>query len=191
MHGIGAPQVYPVCFQARLSGSGTAIPTDTVKFPAAYNINDDFKTYNIYDASKDHSQFVPPGPPAYQGGVGGAAVPAPSGGNATAVAPSSSAMGTSGGIAAVAPSSARPRTSGSPPSSVPRPATSGSVSVVSSGGSGNTGAGASAPGRSVPKRVWCQYPYSQVPPPVPLVYPVKEAMIVMSRWYVSSRGDGC
>jgi hypothetical protein len=152
MHGIGAPQVYPVCFQARLSGSGTAIPTDTVKFPAAYNIDDDFKTYNIYDASKDHSQFVPPGPPVYQGGGGGAVVPAPSGSNATAVDPSSSAIRTSGGVAAVAPSSARLRTSGSAPSSVPRPATPGAISAVSSGGSGKADAGDSTPGQSVPKR---------------------------------------
>jgi hypothetical protein len=75
MHGVGAPQIYPVCFQARLTGSGTAKPADTAKFPAAYDINDMFKTYSIYDGRNDHSQCVPPGPPVYQGGN----TPAPSG----------------------------------------------------------------------------------------------------------------
>jgi cellulase len=43
LHQRGKPQAYPVCFQAQLAGTGTARPTDTAKFPDAYNINDEFK----------------------------------------------------------------------------------------------------------------------------------------------------
>ncbi|WVW85922.1 hypothetical protein I302_107960 [Kwoniella bestiolae CBS 10118] len=69
MHSTGAPQVYPVCFQANLISSGSVVPTDTVTFPAAYGLNDDFKTWNLYGG--DQSLFVPPGPAVYSGGSSG------------------------------------------------------------------------------------------------------------------------
>ena len=69
MHSIGAPQVYPVCIQANLKSSGSVVPSETVKFPAAYNINDGFKTFNIW--TDDPSTFVPPGPAVYSGGSSG------------------------------------------------------------------------------------------------------------------------
>jgi hypothetical protein len=74
LHSIGAPQVYPVCIQANLVSSGSTVPTDTVKFPEAYNTNDMFKTFNVWTA--DPATFVPPGPPVYNGG-GSAPAPAP------------------------------------------------------------------------------------------------------------------
>jgi hypothetical protein len=68
MHSAGTPQVYPVCFQAELSGSGSAKPADTTTFPAAYDLNDMFKTYVISDVFLDHTSFTPPGPAIYGGG---------------------------------------------------------------------------------------------------------------------------
>ncbi|OCF43460.1 hypothetical protein I317_02760 [Kwoniella heveanensis CBS 569] len=82
MHSTGAPQVYPVCFQANLISSGSAVPTDTVTFPEAYNINDDFKTWSLYGG--DQTAFVPPGPPVYNGG---SSAPQPS--TSASAAPSS------------------------------------------------------------------------------------------------------
>lgn len=92
MHSTGAPQVYPYCFQANLIGSGSAVPTDTTTFPAAYNLNDDFKTWNLYNGQSP-SEFVAPGPAVYGGGSGGGSnppTPAPSTSEATPE-PSSSA----------------------------------------------------------------------------------------------------
>lgn len=89
MHSAGTPQVYPVCFQAELSGSGSAKPSDTTTFPAAYDLNDMFKTYVISDVSLDHTSFIPPGPAVY-GGVGSndsaSGASAPAKGNDTTVA---------------------------------------------------------------------------------------------------------
>lgn len=53
-----------------MAGTGTARPTDTAKFPEVYTINPAFKTYNVFDMSQDHSQFIFPGPPVYGGGAG-------------------------------------------------------------------------------------------------------------------------
>jgi hypothetical protein len=89
MHSAGTPQVYPVCFQAELSGSGSAKPSDTTTFPAAYNLNDMFKTYVISDVSLDHTSFIPPGPAVYGGGGSSGSASensAAAGGNDTAVA---------------------------------------------------------------------------------------------------------
>jgi len=90
LHQRGKPQAYPVCFQAQLTGTGTARPTDTAKFPDAYNINDEFKNYNVFDMSQDHSQFIFPGPPVYTGGAGPASdAPAPAPAASSSAAPSS------------------------------------------------------------------------------------------------------
>jgi hypothetical protein len=89
MHSAGTPQVYPVCFQAELSGSGSAKPSDTTTFPAAYDLNDMFKTYVISDVSLDHTSFIPPGPAVYGGGGSSGSASensAAAGGNDTAVA---------------------------------------------------------------------------------------------------------
>ncbi|WWC91508.1 uncharacterized protein L201_006454 [Kwoniella dendrophila CBS 6074] len=86
MHSTGAPQVYPVCFQANLISSGSVVPTETTTFPAAYKINDDFLTWNIYGS--DNTQFVPPGPAVYSGGSSSSPAPAES---SAASSPSASA----------------------------------------------------------------------------------------------------
>jgi hypothetical protein len=119
MHTVGAPQVYPVCFQANLKGSGSAVPTVTAKFPAAYNINPAFKTFDIY-AGRD-STFVAPGPAVYGGGGGGAApAPAPASSSAAPVRPSSS----------VAPAPASSSAAPVRPSSSAAPITPSSVAPV-------------------------------------------------------------
>jgi len=64
MHRPNEPQPYPVCFQANVKSSGNVRPTDTVRFPAAYNQNDDFKRFNLYWGS-DFNKFTPPGPAVY------------------------------------------------------------------------------------------------------------------------------
>lgn len=84
MHTVGEPQVYPYCFQANLLSSGSAKPADTVKFPAAYTLNPDFRTWNLYNGESP-SGFNAPGPAVYGGGGSGGGSPAP------APVPSSSA----------------------------------------------------------------------------------------------------
>lgn len=84
MHSQNQPQVYPVCFQAQLTGSGTAKPSDTTTFPAAYDMNDMFETYNVHDTTADHSKFVAPGPAVYgNGGSSGSTNTPATGGNTT------------------------------------------------------------------------------------------------------------
>jgi len=73
----GLPQIYPVCIQINLSGSGTTVPKATYKFPDIYNNFDttfeNFQTKANWDEFKpapDH-EFVAPGPPLYDGSGGG------------------------------------------------------------------------------------------------------------------------
>ena len=132
MHSTNAPQVYPVCFQANLISSGSTVPSETVKFPAAYNINDGFKSYNIWTG--DANTFVPPGPAVYSGGSTGGAAPAPAPAPAPSVAPTGApapvpAPTTSAGDGAATPSpssQAAPVPSTSPVNvPVPAPTTGG------------------------------------------------------------------
>lgn len=76
MHDPDDPQVYPVCFQANLLSDGDFRPADTVTFPAAYSINEDFKSFNLYYGS-DFNAFTPPGPAVYSRSGGSAPAPAP------------------------------------------------------------------------------------------------------------------
>jgi len=39
MHTVGMPQVYPVCAQFAITGGSGSLPSDTVTFPASYDIN--------------------------------------------------------------------------------------------------------------------------------------------------------
>jgi len=78
MHDPDDPQVYPYCIQANIKSSGNIVPTDTVTFPAAYNMNDDFKHFNLYYGD-DFNAFRPPGPAVWNGAGGQApSTPAPS-----------------------------------------------------------------------------------------------------------------
>jgi cellulase len=148
LHQRGKPQAYPVCFQAQLAGTGTARPTDTAKFPDAYNINDEFKNYNVFDMSQDHSQFIFPGPPVYGAGAGpGSAAPPVSGGSAssavvslTASSASSSTPSDSGDGAYDDSAPSAVKTS-SVESAVAAPAASSPVSAPSSNGQGSSEAG--------------------------------------------------
>ncbi|WVQ94614.1 hypothetical protein IAU59_001694 [Kwoniella sp. CBS 9459] len=110
MHSTGAPQVYPVCFQANLISSGSVVPTDTVTFPEAYNLNDGFKTWNLYDGS-DQTAFVPPGPAVYN--AGGASQPT------TSAAATSAASTSAAATSPVATSAAASSEAGAPTSTDP------------------------------------------------------------------------
>ena len=146
LHQRGKPQAYPVCFQAQLVGTGTARPTETAKFPDAYNINDEFKTYNVFDMSQDHSQFIFPGPPVYNGGAG-LAIPPVSGGSASSavISPTFSAPSSSTPSASVDGSYRVPASSAiesaSVESGVAPPVASSSVAAPAPGGSGSSGSG--------------------------------------------------
>jgi hypothetical protein len=77
MHDPDDPQVYPYCIQANIKSSGNVVPTDTVTFPAAYNMNDDFKHFNLYYGD-DFNAFRPPGPAVWNGaGSQAPSTPAP------------------------------------------------------------------------------------------------------------------
>lgn len=77
MHAATKPQMYPVCSQANLKGSRSAAPPSTVKFPAAYDINPDFKIHSLWDGKVAPADFKPPGPPVYGGGGGNGPVSKP------------------------------------------------------------------------------------------------------------------
>lgn len=76
-------EVYPHCFQANVKGSGTAVPTDTVRIPDIYK-PDQYASYKFAVADGGKStwggeamdSYVPPGGPVYAGGA--APAPAPS-----------------------------------------------------------------------------------------------------------------
>jgi hypothetical protein len=80
VHFSGAPQVYPVCFQADVSSSGTFVPTDTVTFPEAYHgesLSLDYETFNVNNS--DSQKFTCPGPAVVDFSKGGGTAPAASG----------------------------------------------------------------------------------------------------------------
>lgn len=65
MHFPGEPQVYPVCFQANLVSSSSGVPSETVRFPEAYDqYSQDYKAVDVWWAEnpKNPDTFVPPGP---------------------------------------------------------------------------------------------------------------------------------
>ena len=76
-------EVYPHCLQADVKGSGSAVPTDTVKIPDIYK-PDQYTMYKFAVATGGKStwggeamdSYVPPGGPVYAGGA--APAPAPS-----------------------------------------------------------------------------------------------------------------
>lgn len=110
MHQPNQPQVYPYCIQANIKSSGNVVPTETVTFPAAYNLNDDFRSFNLYYGD-DFNAFTPPGPAVWNG----AGSPAP---QSPATPASSSAV-----EAPAAPSSDAPAAPSTPAyDSAPAPA---------------------------------------------------------------------
>jgi hypothetical protein len=64
-------EIYPVCFQADVTGSGTAVPTDTAKIPALYEPeNYPWLDYSDPWDGRDPALYIPPGPAVYTGGAG-------------------------------------------------------------------------------------------------------------------------
>lgn len=110
MHTVGEPQVYPVCFQARLASSGSTVPSDTVTFPEALNQHDDFRRFNLYYGD-DFNAFHIAGPDVWNGSGGSAPAPAP------APASSSSASALSASTPVDAPVSEAPAPSAAASSS--------------------------------------------------------------------------
>lgn len=65
MHNPGKPQIYPVCFQAKVTSEGTGVPGETVKFPNAYaDFSQDFKEIDVWAEQKSGKAitYTPPGP---------------------------------------------------------------------------------------------------------------------------------
>ncbi|KAL0951979.1 hypothetical protein HGRIS_008632 [Hohenbuehelia grisea] len=58
-------QVYPVCIQVEVTGSGSALPTSFVSFPGAYNGN---TPGIVYDAYTNTGSYPIPGPAVWTGG---------------------------------------------------------------------------------------------------------------------------
>lgn len=79
MHNPREPQIYPVCFQAKVTSEGTGVPGETVKFPNAYaDFSQDFKEIDVWAEQKSAKAitYTPPGPRvATFGGAPAASVP--------------------------------------------------------------------------------------------------------------------
>lgn len=100
-------QFYPMCANLKITGTGSAVPTDTVKFPGAYSPTDPGILINIFYPVV--TSYTIPGPAPY--GSGGGSAPVPS-----SVAPSSVSTATSSGagsrIPTLSPSAAPPCSNG-------------------------------------------------------------------------------
>ena len=59
-------QLYMSCYQVTLSGGGSSLPSQTVKFPGAYSARDPGIMVNIHAALKT---YVVPGPAVIEGGT--------------------------------------------------------------------------------------------------------------------------
>jgi cellulase len=68
---VNGAQFYPVCANLEITGTGSAVPTDTVKFPGGYKSDDAGILINIYYPVP--TTYVIPGPPVYT--AGGASAP--------------------------------------------------------------------------------------------------------------------
>jgi hypothetical protein len=112
----GQPQIYPVCIQVYLGGTGTTVPSKTYKLPAAYTEFDtSFMNYTIQAGVDDHGpsptkHFGAPGPPLYNGakasdaGTGSnASVAETPTTSAVAVAPTPTSLGQTGASSVVDP----------------------------------------------------------------------------------------
>ncbi|KAG7098630.1 hypothetical protein E1B28_000548 [Marasmius oreades] len=60
------PQFYPNCAQLKLTGSGKAVPTQTVKFPGGYSQTDPGLIVDII-ADGDQTTYTIPGPSVFRG----------------------------------------------------------------------------------------------------------------------------
>ncbi|CUS09842.1 unnamed protein product [Tuber aestivum] len=96
-------QFYPMCANLQITGTGSAVPGDTVKFPGAYSATDPGVLLNIYYPPV--TSYTIPGPAPYV--PGGASAPVnPS--KAASPAPTKAPTGTGSGIPTLAPSAVPP-----------------------------------------------------------------------------------
>lgn len=85
---VGDPQLYPYCAVVSVSGGGSATPSssDLTTFPAAYSINDAFRTYDVYNPQSDYVNYGPAvwsGSSGSSSGGGSSTAPTQSAGNTT------------------------------------------------------------------------------------------------------------
>ncbi|KAI5778707.1 glycosyl hydrolase family 61-domain-containing protein [Geopyxis carbonaria] len=142
LHTPNGPQFYPVCINLEISGSGSAVPEDTVKFPGAYAKEDPGVSLNIYYPPLEG--YTIPGPAVYKADSS-AAAPASSSKAATSAAASSAAESSAVESSAAAPSSAAAdaaSTAASSPTYV-------SIEIISSAPSSSTPSSTVAPIESV------------------------------------------
>ncbi|KAA8892615.1 glycosyl hydrolase family 61-domain-containing protein [Sphaerosporella brunnea] len=69
LHAAGSAngaQFYPVCANLKITGSGSAVPSDTVKFPGGYKATDPGILINIYYPAP--TNYTIPGPAVYTAG---------------------------------------------------------------------------------------------------------------------------
>ncbi|KAL0577320.1 hypothetical protein V5O48_004676 [Marasmius crinis-equi] len=66
IHIPNIPQFYPNCAQLNITGSGNAVPTQTVKFPGGYSKSDPGLTVDIFIDGALTSYTIP-GPPVFSG----------------------------------------------------------------------------------------------------------------------------
>jgi len=59
-------QFYPECAQIKITGGGSQVPTNTVKFPGGYSNSDPGIDINVYSSTADSTYtYTIPGPPLY------------------------------------------------------------------------------------------------------------------------------
>ncbi|KAI5782688.1 glycosyl hydrolase family 61-domain-containing protein [Geopyxis carbonaria] len=71
---VNGAQFYPVCVNMKITGGGSAAPSDTVKFPGAYKATDPGVDFDIWWPIPLVEKYVIPGPAPY---VAGDSTPAP------------------------------------------------------------------------------------------------------------------
>jgi cellulase len=100
----GGAQFYPVCANLEITGSGSAVPTDTVKFPGGYSATDPGILINIYYPVP--TNYTIPGPAVYTGSGSAATSAAATSAAATSAAATSAAATSAAATSAVATSAA-------------------------------------------------------------------------------------
>jgi len=140
---VGGAQFYMQCTNLHITGDGTELPTDTVKFPGAYSATDPGIEINIYYPTP--TSYDIPGPTVWSGASSGSsssAVASSASASSTA-APSSTEASSSTELAATATSSTSSVTAD--PTTSLSPATTFVPGTGVFTGTGTAGTGFSAP----------------------------------------------
>jgi len=111
---VGGAQFYMQCTNLKITGDGTELPTETVKFPGAYSATDPGIEINIYYPTP--TSYDIPGPTVWSGASSGSSSSASSASASSTAAASSTEASSSTELAATATSSSatEPTTSLSP-----------------------------------------------------------------------------